>query len=216
MSKTGEAYLQSTEKKVFDIVGASLLAVGAAPLAGAAALGLCIEQRNCNPIFRQPRVGRNSVPFLVNKFRTLSEQGNGQYFDTFGPTDPRATRFAKFVRKLGLDEWPQVVNILSGDMSLVGIRPQVPLVLEQRQEVDPGLFNDWYYCYQRNPGLFGSGQAYAHDIGYYKENGEVIRTVMKLDIHAYETASLGNDIDAVFTQPFTLIRSALRSNPVAS
>ncbi|HMS49899.1 MAG TPA: sugar transferase [Candidatus Saccharibacteria bacterium] len=216
MSKTGEAYIQSPEKRAFDVIGAGLLAIGAAPLAGAAALGLCIQQRRPNPLFRQERIGRNSNPFIVNKLRTLSEQGASDLFETFGPTDPRATIFAKFVRKVGLDEWPQFTNILTGDMSLVGVRPQVPIVLEQRQSVDPWLFQDWYYCYEKNPGLFGAGQAYTHDVGYYLENGEVIRTVMKLDIQAFETASLGNDINAVFTQPFTLIRSALRSSPLAT
>lgn len=217
MTLTGEAYIDSRSKRSLDIVGASVLAVAAAPLAGVAAIGMRLEQPSLSPFFRQQRVGLGEKPFMVHKLRTLVEENVcADTLPTFGPEDPRAAKLAKFVRKLGLDELPQVANIIAGDMSLVGIRPLLESTLEQRQQVDPCLFNDWYYCYVRNLGLFGSGQMYARQVGSYQENGAVVQNLMRLDIEDFQTASLQNDIQTILTQPFTLIRSALRSSPVAS
>lgn len=218
MMQTGEAYIDSGVKRSFDIVGASMLAIAAAPLAGVAAIGMRLEEPSLSPFFRQQRVGLGEKSFMVHKLRTLADHDHPctDTFTTFGPEDPRAAKLAKFVRKLGLDELPQVANIIAGEMSLVGIRPLLESTLEQRQQADPCLFDDWYYCYVRNLGLFGPGQMYARHAGSYQENGAVIRNLMRLDIEGYQTASLQNDIQTIFTQPFTLIRSALRSRPVAA
>lgn len=208
--KTGEDYIASPEKRALDITGASLLTLVSAPVVGAAAAALCFERGRLDPIFRQERVGRHGQLFMINKLQTIPQQSDENNFDTFGAADPRATKLGRFIRKTGIDELPQVVNILAGDLSMVGIRPQVDWVLERRRQLDPALFEDWYYCYERNLGVFGDGQAYAHQAGGYKEDSEIIRDLMKIDIVAYQMASLSRDIETILGQPWPLIRAAMR------
>lgn len=210
MRKVGEAYIESREKRAFDVIGASLLGISAAPLAIGATAAMCIERRQLDPIFRQRRLGRYSMPFMAYKLRTMVQQDEEGISETFGPCDPRASRLEQLVRQIGIDELPQVANILRGELSLVGVRPQIPVVLEQRQAVDGKLFDDWYWWYERNPGLFGAGQAYAHEIGYYTEDNDVVvRRLLEADIAAHESASLRTDIAAVVSQPLAIVRSTL-------
>lgn len=211
MTKVGEAYLGSTEHEAFNIVGATLVGVASAPMAGVAALALCVERGAWDPIYTDKRIGLDSVPFINYKLQTFRPgiNGNSGEIETWGPLDPRATKLARFVRQVGIDEFPELLNVLKGEIGLVGIRPQVPSVLEQRKTVDKGIFDDWYWWYERNLGLFGAGQEYAHKVGHYQEGSALIRELMKRDIEASQTKSLMGDIKTVCTQPFTLLLTVL-------
>ena len=102
-----------------DIVGASILLVLTAPLMAVIACSIKLESRG-PVLFRHARLGRNGVPFVINKFRTMVVGVKGHVLTL---EDPRITRVGRFLRVNSLDELPQLVNVVKGDMSLVGPRP---------------------------------------------------------------------------------------------
>jgi undecaprenyl phosphate N,N'-diacetylbacillosamine 1-phosphate transferase len=109
-------------KRTLDFVIAVILAVLLAPVFLAIALAIRLGSQG-PAIFKQERAGRNGVPFGLYKFRTMRPD-----VDPFGPSpksgvDPRLTRIGRWLREHSLDELPQLVNIVKGDMSLVGPRP---------------------------------------------------------------------------------------------
>jgi lipopolysaccharide/colanic/teichoic acid biosynthesis glycosyltransferase len=83
-----------------------------------------------SPVFRQQRIGKNGVPFTLYKFRTLAVQSPAYATHPTAPDDPRITSIGRFLRRTNLDELPQVVNVLRGEMSLVGPRPEMPFIAE--------------------------------------------------------------------------------------
>ncbi len=219
MSKQGEEYIASKEKRAFDVTSAAIVGGLAVPAMGVAAVALCAERRKINPFLIQKRVAMHGNYFQLHKLRTLPEVLGDEVLETYGSIDPRASKFGRMIRHLGLDELPQTINVLNGEMHMVGIRPQVDSVLEDRRVVDPKLFDDWYYCYQRNLGLFGNGQAYAHTIGRYSEGDELIIEVMKRDVAGFESASLGSDISCVFGSTIGLLTATaqgIRQNSYSS
>ena len=122
-------------KRMMDIVVSFCLIVVTSPLMLATAIGVKISSPG--PIlFRQVRVGKNNQPFTMYKFRSMrvndSEQTGWSH-----EGDPRKTRFGAFIRKFALDELPQFFNVLKGDMSLVGPRPEVPFYVEKFKKEVP-------------------------------------------------------------------------------
>lgn len=110
-------------KRLFDLFGAALALLLLAPLMAATALWIKLDSPG--PVFyRQQRVGRHGVPFRIHKFRTMRADAGGLPL-TVGD-DPRITRAGAFLRRTRLDELPQFIDVLSGRMSLVGPRPEVP------------------------------------------------------------------------------------------
>ncbi len=131
-------------KRVFDVVVAGMALIALAPVFGFVALLIKIDSRG--PIlFKQERIGKAFRPFLIYKFRTMREGSHGASSLTVG-ADPRITRVGKYLRASKLDELPQLFNILKGEMSLVGPRPEVPRYVE--------LFrSDYDYILKVRPGL---------------------------------------------------------------
>jgi lipopolysaccharide/colanic/teichoic acid biosynthesis glycosyltransferase len=131
-------------KRLFDVVVALLaLAALALPMLAIAAW---IRLDSPGPVFfRQPRVGRGGRPFDIRKFRTMRHAAPGPAL-TVGD-DARITRAGRWLRRTRLDELPQLIDVLAGDMSLVGPRPEVPRYADQVPEplrsrwlaVRPGL-----------------------------------------------------------------------------
>lgn len=132
------------------------------------ALVIWIDSPGASPIFVQSRVGRDGKPFNFYKFRSMKPNAEAmleQLLDQNemdGPVfkikeDPRITRVGKFIRKTSIDELPQLVNILKGDMSIIGPRPALPREVEQYDEyerqrlyVTPGLTCYWQIQPHRN------------------------------------------------------------------
>jgi len=133
--------VQRMVKRLFDLTVGAVLTLLALPLMGAVALAIKLDSPG--PVmFRQQRVGENGRLFVMYKFRSmvdgaenLQEQVN--HVDEEGhlihkkPDDPRVTRVGRFIRRFSFDELPQLFNVLKGDMSLVGPRPELPWMVEE-------------------------------------------------------------------------------------
>lgn len=140
-------------KRTFDLLIACLLMVLLAPLM--AAIALCTLFALGSPVlFRQARPGLNSRAFVLLKFRTMTDASDGNGLPL--PDSKRLTAFGRFLRRTSLDELPELINVLRGDMSLVGPRPllveYLPLYTAEqarRHEVRPGI-TGWAQINGRN------------------------------------------------------------------
>lgn len=133
-------------KRLFDIVGSLVLIVLTSPVMLAVAIG--VKLSSPGPVlFKQERIGLNKRPFMMYKFRSMRVNAEASTAWSTN-SDPRKTRFGSLIRKFSLDELPQFFNVLKGDMSLVGPRPEIPFHVEHfkeeiprylvRQQVRPG------------------------------------------------------------------------------
>ena len=134
-------------KRVVDVAGSLLLIVLTSPLMLAAAVGTRLSSPG-PVIFRQERIGRDRKPFQMLKFRSMCMNDDCDSAWT-RDGDPRRTRFGAFMRRYSIDELPQLFNVLKGDMSLVGPRPEIPKYVDHfkysvplymvRHRVRPGI-----------------------------------------------------------------------------
>ncbi|MDN4475403.1 sugar transferase [Demequina sp. SYSU T00192] len=145
-------------KDAVDRVGAAvLLSIAAIPMLIVAAL---VKLTSRGPVFfRQERIGKDGKPFAMLKFRSMEVGAEARLQEVCGDgvgmfykpkNDPRVTRFGAFMRRYSIDELPQIINVLKGDMSLVGPRPQIAAEVEQygdleqrRLLVKPGMTGLW-------------------------------------------------------------------------
>jgi len=112
-------------KRVFDIILSALGLILLSPLFLVLAIAIATDSPG-GIFYRQTRVGKNGHPFRIFKFRSMRSGSDKKGQLTVGSTDQRITRTGRFIRKHKLDEFPQLINVLKGDMSLVGPRPEVP------------------------------------------------------------------------------------------
>lgn len=144
-------------KRVFDVAATLLAAPLAIVIVAVMAAVLAWELRG-NPFFVQERIGLNGRPFRMYKLRTMRHAKRGEepryaiddwstyVFSPPDRPDPRITRWGGFARKTSIDELPNLLNVLKGEMSLVGPRPEIPAIVEQypeeyhrRHDVLPGI-----------------------------------------------------------------------------
>jgi lipopolysaccharide/colanic/teichoic acid biosynthesis glycosyltransferase len=149
-------------KRVFDLTISALGLLILGPLFGLVAI--LIKLDSTGPVFfRQHRVGRAFRPFLILKFRTMVRDAPNKGGPiTFGE-DPRITRIGRFLRKIKIDELPQLINVLKGEMSIVGPRPEVRRYVELFREdyeeiltVRPGLTDLASLKYRDEAAILGS------------------------------------------------------------
>jgi exopolysaccharide biosynthesis polyprenyl glycosylphosphotransferase len=152
--------LQRLTKRLFDLLVGGISFILALPIMGL--IALLIKFDSPGPIiFKQQRAGENGRPFKMYKFRTMVHDAEAQHSELIQKTeaglpihkfydDPRVTQFGRFLRRTSLDELPQLINILKGEMSLVGPRPELPWLVDQyepwqrkRFEVPQGLTGWW-------------------------------------------------------------------------
>ncbi|MBL8572306.1 MAG: exopolysaccharide biosynthesis polyprenyl glycosylphosphotransferase [Hyphomicrobiaceae bacterium] len=151
-------HLEILTKRGFDIVAAAAGLILLAPLFAAVAVAIKLETPG--PVFfRQPRFGFNRETFSIFKFRSMGVMEDGTVaFKQATKNDPRITRVGAFIRRTNIDELPQLINVLKGDMSLVGPRPH-PLSLDRAYENRLSL-----YARRHNmkPGITGWAQVNGH------------------------------------------------------
>lgn len=137
-------------KRLFDLVAAFILVVLLSPLLLLLTI-LIRKNSNGSVIFKQERVGKDGVLFTMYKFRTMYPDSPHYENSPSSSDDSRITRLGKILRRTSLDELPQLFNVLKGNMSLVGPRPEMPFIVEneyddffrQRLQVKPGITGVW-------------------------------------------------------------------------
>ena len=161
-------------KRTFDIALSSVLLLLFSPLIGICALAVFIEDGK-PVIYRQERMGLGGKPFDILKFRSMrrdAEVGGPALYS--GDEDPRLTRVGKFLRQHHLDELPQLWNVLRGDMSFIGYRPERQFYIDQIMAVNPR----YRYLYQIRPGV----TSYATLYNGYTDSLEKMLTRLDLDL----------------------------------
>jgi lipopolysaccharide/colanic/teichoic acid biosynthesis glycosyltransferase len=184
-------------KRAFDIVFSLVLLVVLLPLLAATALAVRLSMGR-GVLYLQDRVGRHGRTFRIYKFRSMREdrrrapdpvpvdgQDRRQTHKT--DEDPRHTKVGRIIRKLSLDELPQLLNILRGDMSLVGPRPELvsvakahDMVAHPRHQVRPGLTGPWQLSQWRDRPIYEHlepDETYVEKLTLRKDLGYLLRTV---------------------------------------
>ncbi len=175
-----QGFLRTTIKRLFDIAGAVVLILLALPIMLVAALVIKLE--SSGPIlYKQERVGLNNKPFNVVKFRSMrtdAEKDGIPRWATAG--DSRVTRVGKVIRKLRIDELPQLFSVLNGDMSLVGPRPERAFFVEKltqeipfyavRHSVKPGVTGWAQVRYQYGSTVEDTAEKLQYDLYYVKNH----------------------------------------------
>lgn len=137
-------------RRLVDLALAGPALVVLAPLIGALALAVRLESPG-SPLFRQVRVGRNGATFTILKLRSMRTDRREDCTVMGGRVDPRVTRLGALLRSTHLDELPQLVNIVRGDMTLIGPRPEIPEFVARYTPAQREVL-------RVRPGLTGPGQ----------------------------------------------------------
>lgn len=179
-------------KRCVDIVGSAVGLVLILPLM--LILAIAVKLSSPGPvIFKQERIGLHNKPFQMYKFRTMEIQKESAEKKAWTVRDdPRVTKVGRLMRKTSLDELPQLYNILRGDMSLVGPRPERPLFVEKFKEEIPR----YMIKHQVRPGLTG----WAQINGYRGDTS--IRKRIDYDIFYIENWTMGLDVKILFLTIF--------------
>lgn len=187
-------------KRLFDVVASALALIVLLSFFLIVSIVIFIDDPHASPIFCQTRIGRHGRPFKIFKFRTMvanaeqmkeslatSNEMDGPVFKM--KNDPRITCVGAFLRKTSIDELPQLLNVLRGDMSFVGPRPPLPQEVEQyndyqklRLVVTPGLTCIWQTENNRNEVMFDEWVKmdieYIENRTMFRDIALIVRTVL--------------------------------------
>ncbi|MBQ0059661.1 MAG: undecaprenyl-phosphate glucose phosphotransferase [Lachnospiraceae bacterium] len=182
----------SAVKRLMDIVLGSIGLIVASPVMLVCAI--LIKATDKGPlVFEQERVGLHNKTFKMYKFRSMVVQDESKEKKAWTvKDDPRVTKIGKFMRKTSVDELPQLINIIKGDMSLVGPRPERPFFVEKFQEEIPR----YMVKHQVRPGLTGWAQ-----VNGYRGNTSIARRI-ECDLYHIENWTIGLDIKIMFLTVF--------------
>lgn len=190
-------------KRLMDVLGSALGLIALSPLFLVVALAIKKEEKNGPVFFSQTRIGKNGQEFKMYKFRSMSVDAENRLNELLKSNevegamfkirdDPRVTKIGKFIRKTSIDELPQLLNVLKGDMSLVGPRPPLEREVEeysaydeQRLLIKPGCTGIWQT----------SGR---NEVGFNE--------MVKMDIGYIKNLSILNDINIIFKTAWIMIK----------
>ena len=186
-------------KRFFDIVFSFLGLTVLSPLFLLLAVWIKLDSRG--PVFyRQVRVGRHNRDFRIFKFRSMRVGSDKGSLVTIGGRDPRVTRSGYYIRKFKLDELPQLINVLIGDMSFVGPRPEVRKYVDMYTteqlhvlDVRPGITDEASIAYRNENELLAAA---ADPERYYIET--VMPDKLRINLKYVENHSLWGDIELIF------------------
>lgn len=178
-------------KRVFDLIASGILLFVTWPLMFATAISIWVEDGFRSPVFyRQTRVGRNGKLFEVIKFRSMRTDAEVRGAVWASQNDSRVTRVGAFIRKVRIDELPQLLNVLKGDMSFVGPRPERPVFVEelkekipfydQRHRVKPGITGWAQLCYPYGASVEDAKEKLQYDLYYLKNHSLLLDLIILL------------------------------------
>lgn len=183
-------------KRVVDVVTAAAVLVVTAPLSLLVAVLIKLEDGG-PVIFRQVRLGRHGVPFVLRKFRSMRVDAEVETGPTWAQEDdPRVTRLGRWIRAFRIDEIPQAWNVLRGEMSFVGPRPERPEFAPLLRSAIPAY--DWRHAVP--PGITGWAQVNLP----YAPTVEHARQKLAYDLYYLEHSSLALDL-AIMLRTFKII-----------
>lgn len=176
---------QRIVKRVFDVVASIIALLLCIPLF--IVLAILVKTSSPGPVFfLQERIGKKGRPFQIIKFRTMVVDAENSGPQLSSSNDPRITKIGRFMRKTRLDEFPQFYNVLIGDMSLVGPRPERQFFIDQIMQVEP----QYLELTKVRPGITSWGQ-----VKYgYAENVSQMLDRMKFDLLYLKNRSLSLDL----------------------
>lgn len=182
-------------KRILDIIFALVALIILSPLL--VVVAILVKVNSPGPIiFHQERVGLNRKNFQMYKFRSMKVQDEEvEKSQWTTKDDPRKTRFGSFIRRTSIDELPQLVNILKGEMSLIGPRPERPLFVENFRDQIP----KYMIKHHVRPGMTGWAQ-----VNGYRGNTSIKKRI-EYDIYYVENWTIGLDIRIFFRSLFHLL-----------
>lgn len=180
-----ESLLLQAIERTFDIVVSLVLLLPALPLMLLTAIAIRLEDGSRAPVFyRQLRVGRYNQPFRILKFRSMCQNAEEDGAVWALPRDPRITRVGTFIRNTRIDELPQLINVLRGDMSFVGPRPERPEFVDKlakslpyyrsRHAVKPGITGWAQLCYPYGSSDHDALEKLQYDLFYVKHRSLIL------------------------------------------
>jgi putative colanic acid biosysnthesis UDP-glucose lipid carrier transferase len=181
-------------KRTFDLVAALLLFIAVSPVLLAAAIAIRLESRG-PALFMQWRLGLNGRPFRILKLRTLTVVEDGDAIRQVTRNDLRLTRVGCLLRKLSIDELPQLFNILRGEMSLVGPRPHAVA----HDQYYARLIENYALRQSVKPGI--TGWAQIHGLRGGTATLDEMRRRVRFDIWYVRRAGIGLDLRILIATP---------------
>jgi len=186
-----QSSLRASIKRSFDLIASVILFTITLPIMLVSAICIIIES-GTPIIYRQERVGKGGETFMVLKFRSMrnnaEKEGKPQWAET---NDPRVTRVGNIIRKLRIDELPQIVNVLKGEMSFVGPRPERPYFVEQlctevpyynaRHSIKPGITGWAQVRYRYGSSVKDAIEKLQYDLYYVKNNSLFLDIIIIID-----------------------------------